>query len=449
MKWQVRIQDPSGEARIVRLQSPVQGCFTVGKSENASIHLRDERAPTEAALISFAPLQEATQASAKSAHKNSSPFWLHVADSSPVVLIGDLSVRDAQIPAGVPISIGESFITLEPLVSERALPSLPQGMRPWLTQSEEGRELLWMARKAAATPLSLYIAGETGTGKEVLAHLLHAWSDRASGSFVPLHCGALALSLVESELFGHVKGAFTGAHQHRPGALMQAHNGTLFLDEVGDLPIDIQVKLLRFLENGEIRHVGSDRMSHADVRILCATHHPLKKLVEEGKFRRDLYYRLASVTLEIPALRDRPKDIELLTHRFAKDLGRQVSPQALLRLKAHTWPGNVRELRHAIERASGLSGPFSPILDSTAFEFLITTENIALAPELEFGNAVLTIKEMERVMLLKALKISRGNRAEAARILGVARSTLFDMLRRYKVKGPRTQAALISAAEVS
>jgi transcriptional regulator with AAA-type ATPase domain len=437
MKWQVRILDPSGETRIVRLQGPVQGGFTIGKSASASILLHDERAPETAAVISVAPLQEATEISSDHALKNSSPFWLHVAANNPAVLIGDLSVRDAQIPAGVPISIGDSSITLEPLMSERVLPSLPQGMRPWLTQSEEGRELLWMARKAAATPLSLYIAGETGTGKEVLAHLLHAWSDRSSGPFVPLHCGALALSLAESELFGHVKGAFTGAHQHRPGALMQAHGGTLFLDEVGDLPLDIQVKLLRFLENGEIRHVGSDHMSHADVRLLCATHHPLNKLVEAGKFRRDLFYRLASVTLEIPALRDRPADIDLLALRFARDLGRQISPQAMLRLKAHLWPGNVRELRHAVERASGLAGPFSHLLDSTAFDFLLTPENISLVPELEFGSACLTMHEMERVMLIKALKLSRGNRAEAARILKVARSTLFDMLKRHKLKGPR------------
>src|SRR3954467_3600220 len=173
-----------------------------------------------------------------------------------------------------------------------------------------------IARKAAATPLSIYLAGETGTGKEVLAHLLHAWSQRAPGPFGPVHGGALPLSLAESELFGHVKGAFTGAVQSRPGALMQAHGGTLFLDEIGDLPLDIQVKLLRFLENGEIRPVGADRASRADVRIVCATHHPLHKLVEEGKFRRDLYYRLASVTIEIPSLRARPDDIHMLATKF-------------------------------------------------------------------------------------------------------------------------------------
>jgi transcriptional regulator with PAS, ATPase and Fis domain len=296
---------------------------------------------------------------------------------------------------------------------------------------------MWTARKAAATPLSIYLAGETGTGKEVLAHLLHAWSERASGPFVPINCGALPLALAESELFGHVKGAFTGAVSHRPGALVQAHGGTLFLDEIGDLPLDIQVKLLRFLENGEIRPVGADRPSRSEVRLICATHRPLLRLVEEGKFRRDLYYRLASVTIEIPPLRDRPEDVEMLATRFACDLERTLSPGAMLRLKAHTWPGNVRELRHAIERASGLAGPFSPVLGEESFEFLLTLENVTASPDLELRGSILKLEEMERIMVLKALKLSRGNRAAAARILGVARSTLFEMLKRHRITGPR------------
>jgi transcriptional regulator with PAS, ATPase and Fis domain len=308
-----------------------------------------------------------------------------------------------------------------------------------LTCSENGRQALWTAKKAAATPLSLYLAGETGTGKEVLAHLIHAWSPRKSGPFVPIHCGALPISLAESELFGHVKGAFTGAVHHRPGALMQAHGGTLFLDEIGDLPLDIQVKLLRFLENGEIRPIGADRTSRADVRLVCATHHPLQKLVAEGKFRQDLFYRLASVTIDLPTLRSRPDDIEMLAVKFAHELERILSPRSLLRLQAHAWPGNVRELRHAIERASGLYDPFTSILGEDAFQFLLTPENIGQSPDLELGSSVLSLHEMERVVLLKALKLSRGNRAQAAKILGVARSTLFEMLKRHRIAGPRSR----------
>src|SRR5579885_2890820 len=341
MKWQIRIQEPSGEARVI----PFRGSQLVGRGESASIPLRDPTVAPEALLL----WQRETPPNDPDSGET---FWIRTPEGAPNVRLGDLNVREAELPTRIPVRVGETEIRIEPVTADAAVPPYPLGTRPWLTRSESGRRLLWMAKKAAATPLSIYLAGETGTGKEVLAHLLHSWSDRASGAFVPLHCGALPLSLAESELFGHVKGAFTGAVQSRPGALMQAHNGTLFLDEVGDLPLDIQVKLLRFLENGEIRPVGADRPSRADVRLLCATHLPLQKLVEEGKFRRDLYYRLASITLEIPSLRSRPEDIEMLAHKFASELSRTLSPRALLRLKAHGWPGNVRELRHAIERAS-------------------------------------------------------------------------------------------------
>jgi DNA-binding NtrC family response regulator len=220
---------------------------------------------------------------------------------------------------------------------------------------------------------------------------------------------------------------------------MQAHGGTLFLDEIGDLPMDIQIKLLRFLENGEIRPVGSDRLTRADARLVCATHRPLLQLVEEGKFRRDLYYRLASVTIDIPALRERPEDIELLALRFAADLKRALSPRAIRRLQAHAWPGNVRELRHAIERASGLADPFSPVLEEDAFAFLMTPENLLRSPALEQGLPVLSLAEMERAMILKALRMAGGHRTRAAEILGVARSTLFEMIKRHRIPGPRSQ----------
>ncbi|MFL5813985.1 MAG: sigma 54-interacting transcriptional regulator, partial [Bdellovibrionia bacterium] len=291
--WQVRIEDPSGETRICSLKKPT---LRVGRDPSCEIQLRDPLVPSEAALIWETP----RASSSKNASRTASPYWVRTLDSEQPLLLGDLPFRESQLPHGMILTVGESRIVLQRADEHLALPDQPHSIRPWLTCSESGRKLLWTAKKAAGTPLSLYLAGETGTGKEVLAQLLHAWSDRARGPFIPLHCGALPLSLAESELFGHVKGAFTGAIQQRPGALMQAHGGTLFLDEVGDLPLDIQVKLLRFLENGEIRPVGADQSTRVDVRLICATHHPLRQLVEEGKFRRDLYFRIASVTLEIP-----------------------------------------------------------------------------------------------------------------------------------------------------
>jgi two-component system response regulator HydG len=430
MAWQIRIQDPSGETRVL----PIQSSASLGRSESACIALRDPTVPKEAASL-WSTLEPANPRSTQS------PYWLRVAQGAAPARLGDLLVREAHWPVGLPILLGETRLTLERETESDGQPEQPSNLRSWLTCTQEGRDVLWMLRKAAPTPLSIYLAGETGTGKEVLAQLTHAWSDRASGPFIPLHCAALTLSLAESELFGHVKGAFTGASHQRPGALMQAHGGTLFLDEIGDLPMDIQIKLLRFLENGEIRPVGSDRTARADVRLLCATHQPLLKLVEQGKFRRDLYYRLASVTVEIPTLRSRPDDVEMLATRFASELKRSISSQAMLRLQAHAWPGNVRELRHALERASGLAGPFSPVLSEEAFEFLLTPVHVTRSPGLELGAAMLSLEEMERVMVLKALRLARGNRAHAARFLGIARSTLFEMLKRHKICGPRARAA--------
>jgi DNA-binding NtrC family response regulator len=415
----IAIQDPSGEIRTFRLARETW----IGRSTEAPIPLRDPTVPARALSLLRTSEDE---------------IWVRAEPEGPSLEVGDLKLREACIPVGVALRVGESeFRVLERDSESLPVPAHPSGVRPWISVHPAGRELLWNTRKAAKTPLSVYLAGETGTGKEVLANLIHAWSDRAAGNFVALNCAALSISLVESELFGHVKGAFTGAHQPRPGALLQAHNGTLFLDEIGDLPADIQVKLLRFLEDGEIRAVGSDHTSHASVRVICATHKPLKKLVEEGKFRRDLYYRLASVTLDIPALRHRPEDIRHLATLFASDMGKSLSRQALLRLQAYSWPGNVRELRHAIERASALSSEFSSTLAESAFDFLLTPDAIATDPSVDWGVPILRLDEMERHLILKALRLTTGNRTEAARILGVARSTLFEMLKRHRITGPR------------
>ncbi|RYZ65577.1 MAG: sigma-54-dependent Fis family transcriptional regulator, partial [Proteobacteria bacterium] len=264
-------------------------------------------------------------------------------EDAPAAALFGLQLKAFQLPLNTEIALGQSLLTFALPVESRSLPLTPPSVKAWRTKSEIGAKLLWDTKKVSATPLSVYLSGETGTGKEVIAHLVHAWSERASGPFVPINCGALPMGLVESELFGHVKGAFTGAEQTRTGAFLLAHNGTLFLDEVGNLPPEVQVKLLRFLENGEIRAVGSDRVVHSNVRLICATHLPLPKLVEEGKFRKDLYYRIASCTLKISPLRDRPEDIEMLAHSFAEEFDKALPPQTIERLKAYSWPGNVRE----------------------------------------------------------------------------------------------------------
>lgn len=388
--------------------------FRIGSSPDADIQLRDPTASAWAADWNGEHLEAAVDA--------------------PSFRILDLDARYSAWPEKWRVSIGESVLEWCEEDSAPQLPATPSGTKSWRTFTPEGSKTLWGVRKAAETPLSVYLCGETGTGKEVLAHLLHAWSPRVGAPFIPLHCGALPASLAESELFGHVKGSFTGAHRDRPGALLQAHGGTLFLDEIGDLSLELQVKLLRFLEDGEIRPVGSDRTTRADVRIVCATHHRLDSLVAEGKFRQDLYYRIASVTVEIPPLRTRPRDVAALADSFAKEFGKSLTPRAKLRLQAHTWPGNVRELRHAIERAVGFSGAGVEILPEDAFSFLYEGEKglQAAAP-----TGCLTLEEMEREMLVRALRLTSGNRGEAAKILGIARSTLFEMLKRHRIQGPR------------
>ncbi|MFN7683804.1 MAG: sigma-54 interaction domain-containing protein [Oligoflexia bacterium] len=435
-KLELAIQDPGGYVRRIPLTA--NHSVWLGRDPMAPAPIKDATLPPRAGELHVA--QDLS-------------VWMKAAEGAPAFALGDLEAREARLLEDVKIRWGESSLRLHSTPSQSEGPSAiqsldrlphphheklappPSGVKPWQTVSPSGRRLLSDARKAARTPLALYLEGETGTGKEVLAHLLHAWSDRASGPFVPLNCAALNLSLVESELFGHVKGAFTGAHHHRAGALMQAHNGTLFLDEIGDLSADVQVKLLRFLENGEIRHVGSDSLSRASVRILCATHKPLATLVASGHFRRDLYYRLASVTLVIPPLRERPDDIEALAKQFAREFKKQISPQAITRLKSYSWPGNVRELRHAIERACALAGEFTLVLSSDSLEFLIESASIdgIHAGPAPTGLPFLNIREMEKHLLIKALKATEGNRTEAARLLGVARSTLFEMLKRYQI----------------
>jgi transcriptional regulator with PAS, ATPase and Fis domain len=301
----------------------------------------------------------------------------------------------------------------------------------WLTANEAGYRLLEFAKKAARTPLSIYLEGETGVGKDLLAQAIHLWSDRRDGELVTLNCAAISSTLGESELFGHTRGAYTGANHARLGALRSADRGTLFLDEIADLSLEVQAKLLRFLESGEVRPLGSDECHHVSVRIGSATHKALSELVDEGKFRQDLYFRLASITLSIPPLRERPEDIALQAEYFLRETHHRLSPQSLEKLKSYRWPGNTRELRHSLERAIALAETLE--LQPADFSFLKNH-----GPESSSGFRVLdshlNLAQMERTLVLRALKISHGNRALAARKLGVAKSTLYEMMRRYGVR---------------
>jgi transcriptional regulator with GAF, ATPase, and Fis domain len=228
-------------------------------------------------------------------------------------------------------------------------------------ESEPMRELARLIRLVAPRSTTVLIEGETGTGKEVVAKAIHRLSDRANKPFVVLNCAAIPETLLEAELFGHTRGAFTGAVQSRTGRIEAAHGGTLFLDEIGEMPLALQAKMLRFLECGELQRVGDNEMMRVDVRVIAATHQPLEQRAEEGTFRLDLYHRLAVFPMEVPALRARMEDLAQLAEYILVQLGKRMprknlSSRALARLREHHWPGNVRELMHVLERATILAG---------------------------------------------------------------------------------------------
>jgi len=296
-----------------------------------------------------------------------------------------------------------------------------------------------LVARVAPKDITVLITGESGTGKERVAEALVRASPRAERPFVRFNCAALSPELAEAELFGHARGAFTGAVRSRPGLFGEADGGTILLDEVGELAPNAQAKLLRVLQEGEVRPVGEERSRQVDVRVLAATHRDLEALVKAGKFREDLFYRLNVVRLHVPPLRDRPDDVALLARhfldRFAERFGLAALrvPESLLdRLRAHRWPGNVRELENALESLVALSPPEG--LDLSLLPF---GQGAAPAPAAEDGPLGLKgrVEAYERGLVVEALRTARGNRSEAARRLGISRVTLHDKLKKYGLSG--------------
>ena len=333
-------------------------------------------------------------------------------------------------------------------------------------------DALETVRHVAGTSCSVLITGETGTGKELFARAVHRASPRRGRPFIPVNCAAIPETLLETELFGHIKGAFTGATNARTGRFMSAHEGTIFLDEIGDLPLAAQAKLLRVLEEQVVSPVGSDHDVPVDVRVIAATHRNLEQMVAQGTFRADLYFRLAVVPIELPALRDRPEDIdriaELCIARQRERTGRQVEgldASARTALRAYAWPGNVRELGHLLERAvllarrpvlsaADLPIPGAPKLarGSQVLPSYHNVTGVALPPHGIAGAPMSagvppTFKEpsetsldlraalenLERQLIERALAKAGGNRTEAAALLGLNRTTLVEKLRKHAI----------------
>jgi DNA-binding NtrC family response regulator len=302
---------------------------------------------------------------------------------------------------------------------------------PLKSRNEVWNEELQSLRHVAVTEFPVLILGPSGTGKDVIAQALHNESLRKNANFMSVNCSALSETLIESELFGHVKGSFTGAISDRKGAFEAARGGTLFLDEIGDLSYALQAKLLRALENGEIRPVGADRNIKTDVRIIAATHQSLPEKIRQGAFRSDLYFRLNVVTVTPPALVHRMEDFEDLLYTFAKKMRVRFSFGAIARLKKHPWPGNIRELKNLVTRTAALY-PREHIEEKHIEKLLDKT--LLTPAEADSPNDIPVIKEIEKQMIIKRLTANRGNQRRTAADLGMPKSTLHDRLKYYNIK---------------
>jgi two-component system response regulator HydG len=301
--------------------------------------------------------------------------------------------------------------------------------------SERMQRVYKVIQKVALHEYPVLILGESGTGKELVAKSVHFSGPRKGRPFVPVDCSSLVPTLIESELFGYVKGAFTGALHGKQGLLEAANGGTLFLDEIGDMPVDMQAKLLRALQEREVKPVGSTERRHIDVRIIAATNRDLDAAIKAGSFRQDLYFRLNVVQVKLPPLRERKSDIPLLVTSFLEKFSasqqttRNISEDAMRQLIAYDWPGNVRELENAIERAVALgSGPLVHVADLPTNLQHPTTERI---PE---KNELLPLEELERRAILRTLREMAGDKLAAARILGIGKTTLYRKLKQYHLE---------------
>jgi two-component system, NtrC family, response regulator len=342
-------------------------------------------------------------------------------------------------PEVLNLSVERAFRLAELQAENRRLQALhqPDALEGLITRDAEMLRITRTIERVASSNATVLLLGESGTGKEVLAQGLHAASKR-TGRFVAINCAAIPENLLESELFGYEKGAFTGAVKTTPGKIETAHNGTLMLDEIGDLPHSLQAKLLRFLQQRTVERLGGRSEIPVDVRVVCATHQDLKSLISEARFREDLYYRLAEIVINIPPLRERNGDAVLLAHallrRFAQEQRRgtlSLSEDALRAIEQHSWPGNVRELINAVKRASIM-----------AESDRLSCDDLGLAPPRE-GSAEAAGSDLdlrsarenaERQAIVAALARTNGNIVKAAEMLGVSRPTLYDLMRRLSIK---------------
>lgn len=359
--------------------------------------------------------------------KTENGFVLKDLGSTNGTFVDGVKISETPLPFNKEVSLGQVRFFISGEKHEEAIRPLAQsrfcGM---IGKNAQMRTLFTKIERVAPTDMTVLVQAETGSGKELVAKALHDLSPRANSPYVILNCGAISASLIESELFGHEKGAFTGAVARRLGAFEQAQNGTLFLDEVGELPLDLQPKLLRVLENQTLRRVGGDEEVKVNARIVAATHRDLAELVKAGKFREDLYFRLFVIPLSIPPLRERKEDILTLAEFFLKQSPQNLtlSSEAQKKLAEHSWPGNVRELKNVILRSM-------VYVDGT----VITPDHLEIIKVTTGKSNDVNLESMEKQKIIEAIEKAKGNKTKAAELLGIAKSTLFKKLKDYDIGG--------------
>lgn len=377
-------------------------------------------------------------------------------NSTNGTFINEVRVTEAYIPAAAECKLGYSRLLVHQYLEERKVAvSRQDRLGELVGGSERMRELYGLIRAVAPTPTTVHLHGESGSGKELVARTLHAFSGRP-GPLVVFDASVADPEMVRNDLFGHVKGAFTGATGAREGAFRHAHTGTLFIDEIGELPLDLQPRLLRVLETREVSPIGSDKSTHVDVRVITATHRDLEAMVKAGTFRADLFYRLSVVPIELPALREIPEDIPLIAQHLCEQLQLKcrISAAAMEVLQDYAWPGNVRELRNVLERAALLCGEreIGPEHLRLPKEIRLSKQSEPIpapasaapsppsgpvaprpAPQPSAADARLHLKNLERQMILDALERNQNNKAAVARELGIPLSTLKRRLKEYRI----------------
>ncbi len=347
--------------------------------------------------------------------------------------VGDLVVKEGVLQPGATITVGETRIKFlaDDGKPEEVVTSPHHNFGEVVGRSLRMREVFAVLERIAATDLTVLIGGETGSGKDVMARAIHAQSTRAKKAFVVFDCAAVAPNLIESELFGHVKGAFTGANESREGAFVRADGGTLFLDEIGELALDLQPKLLRALEQRTVRPVGGGKEIPIDVRIIAASHRNLEQIVKEQHFRQDLFFRLSVVTVQIPSLRQRLEDLPMIIEKLLVMGGKPIglAPETMTILEKYDWPGNVRELRNVIESASAVCD--GEQIEPKHLMFFKPRRRDPTVDKLPLAGK--SLESIERAAIAQTLEHCGGNKTRAARALGISPSTLYEKVKKYSL----------------